>query len=71
LGRLSRYPFREIKRRLETAGFAESSQKGSHVESVRDIGGAVDNMIVPPRNMKCRLTRNARFLDLACDQYAT
>ena len=33
LGRLKPQPFREIKRRLEAAGFAESSQNGRHVNS--------------------------------------
>jgi predicted RNase H-like HicB family nuclease/predicted RNA binding protein YcfA (HicA-like mRNA interferase family) len=39
-------PFREVKRRLETAGFVETSQKGSHVKFVRRSETAVDTAIV-------------------------
>ncbi len=34
VGRLNPQPFREIKRRLEAAGFTEASQKGSYVKFV-------------------------------------
>jgi predicted RNA binding protein YcfA (HicA-like mRNA interferase family) len=47
LGRLKPQPFREIKRRLEAAGFVETSQKGSHVKFVRRLGETVDTAIVP------------------------
>jgi predicted RNA binding protein YcfA (HicA-like mRNA interferase family) len=47
LGRLKPQPFREIKRRLEAAGFVEASQKGSHVKFVRRSGDVVDTAIVP------------------------
>jgi predicted RNA binding protein YcfA (HicA-like mRNA interferase family) len=47
LGRLKPQPFREIKRRLEAAGFIESSQKGSHVKFVRRSREVVDTVIVP------------------------
>jgi predicted RNA binding protein YcfA (HicA-like mRNA interferase family) len=47
LGRLSPQPFREIKRRLEKAGFVESTQKGSHVKFVRRGATNTDNTIVP------------------------
>jgi predicted RNA binding protein YcfA (HicA-like mRNA interferase family) len=47
LGRLKPQPFREIKRRLESAGFSELSQKGSHVKFVRRSGEVVDTVIVP------------------------
>jgi predicted RNA binding protein YcfA (HicA-like mRNA interferase family) len=47
LGRLKPQPFREIKRRLESAGFIEVSQKGSHVKFVRRSGELVDTAIVP------------------------
>jgi len=49
LGRLKPQPFREIKRRLEEAGFVEISQKGSHVKFVRRSGEVVDTAIVPNR----------------------
>jgi predicted RNA binding protein YcfA (HicA-like mRNA interferase family) len=49
LGRLKPQPFREIKRRLESAGFVEVSQKGSHVKFVRHSGEVVDTAIVPNR----------------------
>jgi len=52
LGRLKPESFREIKRRLERAGFVEASQveasqKGSHVKFVRHVGDVVDTVIVP------------------------
>jgi predicted RNA binding protein YcfA (HicA-like mRNA interferase family) len=49
LGRLRPLPFREIKRRLEAAGFVETSQKGSHVKFVRRSGDIVDTAIVPKK----------------------
>jgi len=42
LARLRPLPFREVKRRLELAGFVEESQKGSHVKFVRRLGRIVD-----------------------------
>jgi len=47
LGRLKPQPFREIKRRLEAAGFVEASQKGSHAKFVKRSGDVVDTAIVP------------------------
>lgn len=47
MGRLRPLPFREVKRRLEAAGFVESSQKGSHVKFVRHTSDATDIAIVP------------------------
>jgi predicted RNA binding protein YcfA (HicA-like mRNA interferase family) len=47
LGRLRPLSFREIKRRLEAAGFAEASRRGSHVKFLRRQGGEVDTTIVP------------------------
>jgi predicted RNA binding protein YcfA (HicA-like mRNA interferase family) len=47
LARLSPQPFREVKRRLESAGFVETTQKGSHVKFVRRLGAIVDTAIVP------------------------
>jgi predicted RNA binding protein YcfA (HicA-like mRNA interferase family) len=49
LGRLRPHPYREIKRRLEAAGFVEASQRGSHVKFVRRSGEIVDTAIVPKR----------------------
>ena len=49
MGRLNPLSFREVKRRLETAGFGETSQKGSHVKFVRRTGDVVDTAIVPRR----------------------
>jgi predicted RNA binding protein YcfA (HicA-like mRNA interferase family) len=49
LGRLKPLPFREIKRRLEAAGFAEAGQKGSHVKFARRSGEIVDTAIVPKK----------------------
>ena len=50
MGRLKPQPFREIKRRLEAAGFVEASQKGSHVKFVRRSGQVVDTAIVPKKH---------------------
>lgn len=47
MGRLKPLSFREVKRRLEGAGFSEASQKGSHVKFVRRRLGVVDTAIVP------------------------
>ncbi|HUI79047.1 MAG TPA: type II toxin-antitoxin system HicA family toxin [Bryobacteraceae bacterium] len=49
MGRLKPQPFREIQRRLQLAGFVESSQKGSHVKFVRRTGDVVDTAIVPKK----------------------
>ena len=50
MGRLNPLPFREIKRRLEAAGFTEHSQKGSHVKFVRSRDLVVDTVIVPKKS---------------------
>ena len=50
LGRLSPQPFREVKRRLEAAGFVEITQKGSHVKFARRPGEGVDTAIVPRKH---------------------
>ena len=50
MARLSSQPFREIKRRLEAAGFVEASQRGSHVKFVRRSEAAVDTAIVPRKH---------------------
>jgi len=50
LGRLRPQTFREIKRRLEAAGFVEAHQKGSHVKFVRRSGEFVDTAIVPKKH---------------------
>lgn len=50
MARLKPLPFREVKRRLESAGFAEESQKGSHVKFVRRQGRIVDTAIVPKKS---------------------
>jgi len=50
LGRLNPRPFREVKRRLETAGFREVSHRGSHVKFVRRTGESVDTAIVPKKS---------------------
>jgi predicted RNA binding protein YcfA (HicA-like mRNA interferase family) len=49
LERLRPLPFREVKRRLESAGFAEAGQRGSHVKFVRYRGENVDTVIVPKK----------------------
>ena len=50
MGRLKPLPFREVKRRLEAAGFVEATQKGSHVKFVRHSEGATDVTIVPRKH---------------------
>ena len=49
MGRLKPQPFREVKRRLEAAGFVEASQKGSHVKFVHTFDDMVDTVIVPKK----------------------
>lgn len=50
MGRLRPLAFREVKRRLETVGFVESSQRGSHVKFVRRVNDVVDTAIVPKKS---------------------
>ncbi len=50
LRRLSPQPLREVKRRLEVAGFTEVSQRESHVKFVRRLGRIVDTAIVPHKS---------------------
>ena len=40
-------PYREVKRRLEAAGFALYTQRGSHAKFVRRRGDQVRVVIVP------------------------
>ena len=40
-------PYREVKRKLERAGFAEVSSKGSHVKFIRRIDQGARVVIVP------------------------
>lgn len=47
MGRLKPLNFREIKRRLESAGFEEVGQKGSHVKFARHSSERTDTAIVP------------------------
>lgn len=49
MGRLSPQPYREVKRRLEAAGFMATAHKGSHVKFVRRSESAVDTAIVPKK----------------------
>ncbi|SPF56818.1 YcfA-like protein [Candidatus Sulfopaludibacter sp. SbA4] len=50
MGRLKPQPFREVKRRLEAAGFTEAGQRGSHVKFVRSSADATDIAIVPRKH---------------------
>jgi len=40
-------PYREVKRKLETAGFTQVGQKGSHVKFARRSGEETRTAIVP------------------------
>jgi predicted RNA binding protein YcfA (HicA-like mRNA interferase family) len=40
-------PFREVKRKLEAAGFVEQSQKGSHVKFAKQTNQGLYTAIVP------------------------
>ena len=51
MARLNPQPFREVKRRLEAAGFTEVSQKGSHVKFMRKRDEVVDVAIVPRKSV--------------------
>jgi predicted RNA binding protein YcfA (HicA-like mRNA interferase family) len=44
---LSPLPYREVKRKLETAGFTEVSQRGSDVKFVKASDASVYTVIVP------------------------
>ncbi|MCC5625536.1 type II toxin-antitoxin system HicA family toxin [Nostoc sp. CHAB 5715] len=44
---LKALPYREVKRRLEAAGFGEVSQKGSHVKFVKFTEEGTRTAIVP------------------------
>ena len=50
LARLNPEPFREVKRRLQAARFAEVSPKGSHIKFVRRVELIVDTVIVPRKH---------------------
>ena len=50
MARLKPEPFREVKRRLQAVGFAEVSQKGSHVMFVRHSESVIDTVIVPKKH---------------------
>lgn len=40
-------PYREVKRKLESAGFEETSQRGSHVKFARRMLHGLQVVIVP------------------------
>lgn len=40
-------PFREVKRKLEAAGFSQASQKGSHVKFIKRTEQGIRTAIVP------------------------
>ena len=50
MARLKPETFREVKRRLQAIGFAEVSQKGSHVKFVRHSESVIDTVIVPKKH---------------------
>ena len=50
MARLKPETFREVKRRLQAVGFAEVSQKGSHVKFVRHSESVIDTVIVPKKH---------------------
>ena len=50
MAQLKPQPYREVKRRLEAAGFTKTSQKGSHVKFVRRTESIVDTVIVPKKH---------------------
>jgi len=47
LERLSPIPYRQVARKLRIAGFAEVSQRGSHVKFMRQQGNEIRIAIVP------------------------
>lgn len=44
---LKRLPYREVRRKLEAAGFAEVSSRGSHVKFARRTAAGMRTVIVP------------------------
>ena len=54
MARLRPLPYREVRRKLEVAGFVEHSQRGSHVKFVRtDPEGA--RVVIVPRHSEVRV----------------
>lgn len=51
MGRLNPLAFREVKRRLELAGFSETTQRGSHVKFARVLDDQTDVVIVPKKTL--------------------
>jgi predicted RNA binding protein YcfA (HicA-like mRNA interferase family) len=47
LGRLKSLAFREVRRKLEAAGFRETSQRGSHVKFIKFTPEGTRVAIVP------------------------
>ncbi len=45
--RLKPLPYREVKRKLEAAGFVEAGQKGSHVKFKKELPEGTRTAIVP------------------------
>jgi len=56
--RLRPLPFREIKRKLQAAGFIVVSQKGSHVKFIKEIPGRRLIVIVPEHSLVKKGTLN-------------
>lgn len=46
---LNPLPYRQVRRKLEKAGFTVVSQRGSHIKFVQDSGDEVRTAIVPHR----------------------
>lgn len=40
-------PYREVKRRLEAAGFVQVGQRGSHIKFVKEAAEGIRTVIVP------------------------
>jgi predicted RNA binding protein YcfA (HicA-like mRNA interferase family) len=47
--------FRDVKRKLEAAGFVEISQKGSHVKFMKEIAPGRRRTAIVPRKREIRL----------------
>jgi predicted RNA binding protein YcfA (HicA-like mRNA interferase family) len=61
-------PFREVKRKLEAAGFIEVSRKGSHVKFAKEAAEGTYTAIVPHHRVfriivKFQLARSAASCD--------
>jgi predicted RNA binding protein YcfA (HicA-like mRNA interferase family) len=57
-------PFREVKRKLEAAGFVEVSSKGSHVKFAKKTSQGTYTAVVPYPPVRCAVSYGRPILTL-------